>query len=358
MRSGTNVLAVASLVLGILWLCGIGSLLAVIFGIIALSQLSKQPQGGRGLAIAGIVLGTIGIVGTISGTVLLARGAEELTSIANQQEDERNDVEIVRCEAVDGRAVVTVEITNDSSKPSNYFITIEMSDGNTTESTTFTVGSVEPDQTWWRRPSGSRATSPTPRATCIRPAWIAGDWRAPSRATRRPTQERGGNPHLGWQVAPGPLTPAVRTFDSDLEEDDRVLRLARMCFRHPWRWIGAWFVAVVVAVAAAGVWGGQFADGGSLPGTDSQAAYDLLASAAPDSTTENAQLVLYRPEGFDPSMQDAVRRGVADLATVPGVVSISDPFARVIAPWTARRPTPTSSWRRRRGPTSNASAPS
>lgn len=146
MRSGTNGLAVASLVLGILWLCGIGSLLAVIFGIIALSQLSKQPQGGRGLAIAGIVLGTIGIVGTISGTVLLARGAEELTSIANQQQDERDDVEIVRCEAVDGRAVVTVEITNDSSKPSNYFITIEMSDGSTTESTTFTVGSVEPDQ--------------------------------------------------------------------------------------------------------------------------------------------------------------------------------------------------------------------
>jgi len=72
-----NGLAVASMVLGIvgLLLCflWIPSILAVIFGGIALNQISKNPQqGGKGMAIAGLTLGIIG-VGTI--VVLLAAGS-------------------------------------------------------------------------------------------------------------------------------------------------------------------------------------------------------------------------------------------------------------------------------------------
>ncbi len=61
----TSGLAVASLVLGLLgWpLCGIGSLLAVIFGHQALSQIdaSNGMVTGRGMAIAGLVLGYLGL---------------------------------------------------------------------------------------------------------------------------------------------------------------------------------------------------------------------------------------------------------------------------------------------------------
>ncbi|SED83312.1 DUF4190 domain-containing protein [Jiangella alba] len=58
----TSGLAVASLVLGILWLGWLGSLLAVIFGHVALGKMRRDPSvGGRGLAIAGLVLGYIGI---------------------------------------------------------------------------------------------------------------------------------------------------------------------------------------------------------------------------------------------------------------------------------------------------------
>ena len=50
------------MVLGILWLAGIGSILAVIFGHVALSQIRKDPSiQGRGMAIAGLVLGWIGV---------------------------------------------------------------------------------------------------------------------------------------------------------------------------------------------------------------------------------------------------------------------------------------------------------
>ena len=58
---GTNGFAIASLVLGILTLCGLGSVLAVIFGHIALGQIKDRNQTGRGLAIAGLVLGYVGI---------------------------------------------------------------------------------------------------------------------------------------------------------------------------------------------------------------------------------------------------------------------------------------------------------
>jgi hypothetical protein len=57
----TNGLAIASMVLGIICFYWITSILAVIFGHIALSQIKRSngTQTGRGMAIAGLVLGYI-----------------------------------------------------------------------------------------------------------------------------------------------------------------------------------------------------------------------------------------------------------------------------------------------------------
>ena len=57
----TNGFAVASMVLGILWLYWIGSILALVFGYIARSQIRERGEGGDGMAIAGIVLGWVGV---------------------------------------------------------------------------------------------------------------------------------------------------------------------------------------------------------------------------------------------------------------------------------------------------------
>lgn len=70
----TNGLAVASMVLGIIWIWWIGSVLAVIFGHVALSQISEHGGGGRGMAIAGVVLGWVG-VGVLAIVLLSAVGA-------------------------------------------------------------------------------------------------------------------------------------------------------------------------------------------------------------------------------------------------------------------------------------------
>jgi hypothetical protein len=60
------------MVLGILWIYWIGSILAVIFGHIAISQAHKDETiRGKGMAIAGLVLGYVG-VGTLLFVIIFA----------------------------------------------------------------------------------------------------------------------------------------------------------------------------------------------------------------------------------------------------------------------------------------------
>jgi hypothetical protein len=79
-QQSTNGLAIASLVLGILWLYWLGSILALIFGYVARKQIdrSNEEQKGRGLATAGIVLGWVGV-----GVAIVALGVGVLVFAAS-----------------------------------------------------------------------------------------------------------------------------------------------------------------------------------------------------------------------------------------------------------------------------------
>jgi hypothetical protein len=60
---GTNGLAIASLVTAFVgFLCCIGSIAAIVLGAVALDQIKRTRQEGRGLAVAGIALGVAGLV--------------------------------------------------------------------------------------------------------------------------------------------------------------------------------------------------------------------------------------------------------------------------------------------------------
>jgi hypothetical protein len=61
-QPGTNGLAIAALVLGILPIFGVGAMMAIVFGVIARGQIARSGQGGKGMAIAGIILGSLWIV--------------------------------------------------------------------------------------------------------------------------------------------------------------------------------------------------------------------------------------------------------------------------------------------------------
>ena len=63
--SRTNGLAIASLVLGVLWLAWLGSVVGLVLGLVALKQIRARNQGGRGIAIAGVVLSILWLLGLV-----------------------------------------------------------------------------------------------------------------------------------------------------------------------------------------------------------------------------------------------------------------------------------------------------
>jgi Domain of unknown function (DUF4190) len=76
--AGTNGMAIASFVCSLVgYSCGVGLILGVIFGFVALSQIKRSGQNGRGMAIAGIIIGAVPIV-IILGILIVAAIATAL----------------------------------------------------------------------------------------------------------------------------------------------------------------------------------------------------------------------------------------------------------------------------------------
>ena len=67
-QQGTSGLAIAAMVLGLVglapcfWIFQLPALLGMIFGFIGLRQTKDGGQGGRGMAIAGVVIGVVLVV--------------------------------------------------------------------------------------------------------------------------------------------------------------------------------------------------------------------------------------------------------------------------------------------------------
>ena len=82
MHTKTNGFAIASLVLGIVWLYWIGSILALIFGYVAKRQIDRAggAETGRGMAIAGIVLGWVGVAVLVAFLLYVVLGGDLDTS--------------------------------------------------------------------------------------------------------------------------------------------------------------------------------------------------------------------------------------------------------------------------------------
>ena len=73
MRPRTNGMAIASMVCSLVFfLYGIPSLVGLILGLVSLNQIKQRGEGGKGMAITGIVLGALGIVGWIIFFIVIA----------------------------------------------------------------------------------------------------------------------------------------------------------------------------------------------------------------------------------------------------------------------------------------------
>ncbi|TYB49270.1 DUF4190 domain-containing protein [Actinomadura chibensis] len=72
----TNGMATASLVCGLIgfFACGLTSILAIIFGHVAQSQMKRTGEGGHGMAVTGLILGYLVSAGWIIFWVLYILG--------------------------------------------------------------------------------------------------------------------------------------------------------------------------------------------------------------------------------------------------------------------------------------------
>ncbi len=106
-------------------------------------------------------------------------------------------------------------------------------------------------------------------------------------------------------------------------------RWPRFITRHPWRVIAGALVGIVLVVTFALSAGGTLVNSFSIPGTEAQHAYDLLAARFPQQSGDSATVVVRAPAGLnDPQVHARVDTLVADLATLPEVAGVTSPYQR------------------------------
>ena len=104
-------------------------------------------------------------------------------------------------------------------------------------------------------------------------------------------------------------------------------KIARFSFRRRWLMVLIWIVALVGFNVLSGTVGGDFSTAFSLPGTDSQAALDLLSERFPDVAGETADIVFKAEQGVDdPEVQETMEGLFAELKEVDRVVGITSPY--------------------------------
>jgi RND superfamily putative drug exporter len=105
-------------------------------------------------------------------------------------------------------------------------------------------------------------------------------------------------------------------------------RLARWTYRHRWWTLLIWIVALVAAITLQGTVGGSYSTDFSLPGAESQKAFDLLEERFPNVAGDTADIV-FKAEGDvdDPAVRSAMEGLFQDIAKVDRVVAIDSPYS-------------------------------
>lgn len=93
--------------------------------------------------------------------------------------------------------------------------------------------------------------------------------------------------------------------------------------------LAAWIGILVLAGALAGLVGQGLDDEVTIPGTESQAALDRLATTFPQVSGATAQVVVVAPDGStieDDAVRGPVEDAVTALGDVDGVAAVTSPY--------------------------------
>ena len=105
--------------------------------------------------------------------------------------------------------------------------------------------------------------------------------------------------------------------------------LATLATRRPWLVIIGWLVAIVALFGINAATGSDLRDTYSLPGTDSEAAYDLLGERFPAQAGDTDTIPFQVSHGSvnDAAVRSDVEAMLAKVAAVPSVASIVSPYS-------------------------------
>jgi RND superfamily putative drug exporter len=103
-------------------------------------------------------------------------------------------------------------------------------------------------------------------------------------------------------------------------------RIGRFAFRHRGRTVLAWVATLVLAAALSTAFGGKFFADYSAPGSDSKKAQNLLQDRFPAQSGDTVDVVVKADAGVS-TVRPAVQALLAQLAAVPHVTGVEDPFA-------------------------------
>lgn len=106
-------------------------------------------------------------------------------------------------------------------------------------------------------------------------------------------------------------------------------RLGKASYRHAWRVLGVWLLALVAAVVTGFGFGGSTEESFRIPGSESQIAYDRLEAVFPAFAGASAQVVLHSPSEtrLDSAQSTAlIERLAREVGAVDGIEEAISPF--------------------------------
>src|SRR6187402_1898735 len=103
--------------------------------------------------------------------------------------------------------------------------------------------------------------------------------------------------------------------------------LARWCFRHKFRVLAAWVVALFVLGGLSASAGSGYTDSFSLPGTESTTALNLLTDNFNTEATDTNEVVFAAEDVNDPQTKRRIEQTLEKIANGPHVERVDSPFA-------------------------------
>jgi putative drug exporter of the RND superfamily len=104
--------------------------------------------------------------------------------------------------------------------------------------------------------------------------------------------------------------------------------LARWCFKHKFRVLAAWVVALFVLGGLSASAGSGLTDSFSLPGTESTTALNLLTKNFKTASTDTNQVVFGADDVTAPETKAAITETLDKIAKLPHVQRVDSPFAQ------------------------------